>query len=322
MSRVIAITGAAGYLGQRLIPHLYHSMDNIDQFIAFDIRKIGLPSDIPCTFYEFDIRQDFTEILETHQVTDLVHMAWMLKPVHNTKKAYSVDINGTQNVLQVAYNAKVKYLLHTSSTLAYGAHHDNPYPLLESDQLRGNKSFHYPYHKALAENLIDKFEQTHSESMKIGRIRPSTILSYELKSYVAEILRGGWRTLFMLPYPNKNTPVQFLHLFDALNGFKFMLENRLEGPFNITSDDTITIGQIPKLLNQRGFRAPIRILRALLWLQWKFHLSEAPSGYLDFVAYPFVASNEKIKKLGYVPEFSTIDALLTLQRKESLPFYE
>ncbi len=319
MSRVIAVTGAAGFLGQRLISHLYDNLVNIDHFVALDIRKISLPKHIPCTSYEYDIRNDFTKILVENSVTDLIHMAWMLKPVHNVKKAYSVDIKGTKNVLQIAYDAKVNYLLHTSSTLAYGAHPDNPYPLRESDPLRGNKNFHYPYHKALAEKMIQEFQQTHPDCMKIGISRPSAILSYEVKNYISEILRGGWRTFFMMPYPNKDTPIQFLHLKDALSGFKFMLENQLEGPFNITPDIDVTVGEIPKILEGRGFYIPLQILRTLLWLQWKLHISEAPSGYLDFVAYPFVASNEKIKELGYVPEFSTIDALLSLKRKKSLP---
>jgi UDP-glucose 4-epimerase len=317
MSRVIAITGSAGYLGQRLIPHLYNTMANVNHFIALDIRKMDLHLQIPFTFYEFDIRNDFTEILEANDVTDLIHLAWMLTPVHNVKKAYSVDIEGTKNVLRTAYNAKVKYLLHTSSTLAYGAHPDNPYPLRESDPLRGNENFHYPYHKALVENLIDEFEQTNPDCMLIGRIRPSAILSYELKNYVAEILRARWRTLFMMPYPNKNTHIQFLHLKDALNGFKFMLERRLEGPYNITPDTDVTVGEIPNILNERGFHVPLHILRALLWLQWKLHLSQAPSGYLNFVAYPFVASNKKAREQGFLPKFSTKDALLSLKDGET-----
>ncbi len=317
MSRVIAITGAAGYLGQRLIQHLYKTMADVDHFIGLDIRKIDFHSQIPATFYEFDIRNDFVEILEKNDVTDLVHLAWALKPVHNVKKAYSVDIEGTKNVLTSAYNANIKYLLHTSSTLAYGAHPDNPYPLIESDPLRGNKNFHYPYHKALAEKIIDEFVDIHPNCMKIGRIRPSAILSSELRHYYGEILRARWRTLFMLPYPNKDTRIQFLHVNDALNGFKLMLDKRLEGPYNITPDTDIKIGEIPNLLNKRGFQVPLHILRALLWLQWKLRLSEAPSGYIDFVAYTFVGSNKKAREQGFKPEFSTKDALLSLKEMEA-----
>jgi len=100
-----------------------------------------------------DVRNEFSSVLEEHGVTDLIHLAWILNPIHNTKKAFDIDIGGTKNALKQAYKANIDYFLHTSSTLAYGAYLDNLYPLTESNPLHGNKSFHYSYHKALGYKL-------------------------------------------------------------------------------------------------------------------------------------------------------------------------
>ncbi|MFX0210582.1 MAG: NAD-dependent epimerase/dehydratase family protein [Candidatus Hodarchaeota archaeon] len=313
MSRVIAITGAAGYLGQHLIQYLHQVSSDIDLFVALDIKNWKLSdSEIPLSFYRIDIREKFSSVLEEHGVTDLVHLAWILNPIHNTKKAYHTDVEGTKNVLEEAFDAEIDYFLHTSSTLAYGAHPDNPYPLTESDPLRGNHKFHYSYHKALAEHSIDEFASKY-KGMKIGKIRPSAILSYDIENFVADILRGGWRTFFLMPFPNKDTPIQFLHLEDALEGFRIMLDQRLEGVFNVSPDEDVKIGQIPGILQGRGLRVPLRLLKPLLWFQWKLRLSRAPPSYLDFVAYPFVASNQKMKELGFSPKYSTKEVLLHLK---------
>ncbi|MFX0170819.1 MAG: NAD-dependent epimerase/dehydratase family protein [Candidatus Hodarchaeota archaeon] len=316
MSKVLAITGAASYISRHLIPYLNSSNMQIDQFIGLDIRAIGFHSEIPFSFYKCDIRDDFSKILEEYGVTDLIHLAWTVSPIHNKKKAYQVDIEGTKNTLVQTNKANIDYFLHTSSTLCYGAYPDNPYPLTENDQLRGNKNFHYSHHKTLAEQLLDEFEK--SCEMKIGRIRPSPILSGDLNSYVSEILRGGWRTFFSLPYPNKDTHIQFLHISDVLKGFQIMLEHRLGGPYNLTPDYDVKVGEIPEILRKRGLRIPYRVLKILLWFQWKLRLSQVPPAYLDFVAYPYVASNQKLRKYGFLPEYSTKEALTSLIKPSSV----
>jgi UDP-glucose 4-epimerase len=261
-----------------------------------------------------DILDLKSEVLKEHGVTDLIHMAWTVTPTHNQKKAYKVDIEGTKIVLREAESAGVEYFLHTSSTLAYGAYPDNPIPLTENHALRGNENFHYPRNKMLAEQIIDDFEAYYEGSMHIGRIRPSTILSPDLKSYVAEILKGGWRSFFLMPFPNPETPVQFLHIDDAIQAFTLMVEKRLQGIYNATPNLSVQIGDIPRILEGRGIQIPLKVLKGLLWGQWNFRISQAPPSYLDFVAYPFVASNEKLSKEGYQPKYSSEDSIKLLKK--------
>ena len=95
-----------------------------------------------------------------------------------------------------------------------------------------------------------------------------------------------------------------------------MLEHRLEGPFNITPNEDIKVGEIPRLLNERGIRIPLKLLKFLLQLQWILRISHAPPSYLDFVAYSFVASNDKIKEFGFKPNYTTTEAFQSLRIKK------
>jgi UDP-glucose 4-epimerase len=313
MGRVVAVTGVSGYLGRQLLPNLFENVPDIDQFIGMDIKHITFPSELPVIFYRQDIRDSFSNILIDHSVTDLIHLAWTLTPNHNLSRAYSVDIGGTKSVLDSSLEAEIQYILHVSSTLAYGAHKDNPRTLTEDMPLRGNQSLHYSKHKALAEEIIKEFEiENPNRSFKIGRARPAPILSPGLRNWFAELLQAGWRTMFIQPYPRKNTKIQFLHLNDALQGFHIMLRNRLPGAYNLTPTDDdggVIMGDIPRLMNNIGFRAPLMALRFFVWVQWKLRISRAPSGFLDFVAFPFVASNEKLRSKGFKPQFSTRETL-------------
>ncbi len=313
MSKVVAVTGAAGYLAQHLLQYLGEHLPECDLLVGFDVKKRVPKINFLFEYYPMDILALTPDILEQHGVTDIIHMAWTVTPTHNVKKAYNVDIHGTKHVLQQAQIAGVQYFLHTSSTLAYGAYKHNPNPLTEDHPLQGNTKFHYSYHKLLAEQYIDEFERKNGNRMKIGRIRPSPILSADLNSFVTTILQGGWRTFFLLPHPNSKTPIQFMHVDDAIQAFYTMISKRLEGAYNATPAHSVTVGEIPHILNGRGVRIPLRILKLLLWFQWKVRLSEVPPSYLDFVACPYVASSSKLQNEGFSPKYTTEETLRTLR---------
>jgi UDP-glucose 4-epimerase len=312
MSRVLAITGSKGYLARHLMYTLVDSSSEFDQFVGFDILDGAHNREIQYYHHKMNICDLSSSILEEYGVTDFLHLAWQLKPTHNRFNAYKTDIIGTKHVISEAAVAKVGYFLHTSSTLVYGAYPDNPVPLKETDKRRGNIGFHYSYHKKLAEEILDDFESNPDNKMIIGRLRPAPILSADLRNFVVTIMSKTWRTLFVMPYPVPDTVIQFLHADDAVQAFEIMLKNRLQGAFNATPDQGVRVGDIPTILHGKGWKLPLGFMKLLVGIQWKLRLSEVPSSYLDFVAYPYEASNEKLKNYGFTPQFTTRDSLLTL----------
>lgn len=74
MSRVIAVTGATGYLAQHLMGYLYQNLNDIDHFIGLDIISVNSEQKFLATYHQMDILDLKAEMLEEHGVTDLIHM--------------------------------------------------------------------------------------------------------------------------------------------------------------------------------------------------------------------------------------------------------
>ena len=60
------------------------------------------------------------------------------------------------------------------------------------------------------------------------------------------------------------------------------------------------------MIGRKVRRVPERPYRRFAELMWRLHLAETPSGNLEFVIHPWVASNEKVKRtLGWEPRHSS-----------------
>ena len=308
----ILITGSAGYLGRRLTNAL-RPRDDIGDIVGIDIQAPAAPAD-GITFYKKDIRDpDIGEILSRHSINVVFHLAFVVKPIHDTKRMHDVDVNGSRNILESALSAHASHVIVTSSTLAYGAHPDNPPALFESDPLRGNREFPYGYYKALTDEMIQAFAVTHPQ-LPITILRPCTVFGPSIDNYVS-------RMLFMpatMRIRGCNPPVQFIHEDDFVTACLAAMTAKMPGTFNIAGDGTVTVDEIAEIIGTRVLPLPACLLYPTLEVLWRLHCPgiEVNRGYLDYVRYPFVASNQKAKdKLGFHPEFSSRETVAATVRR-------
>jgi UDP-glucose 4-epimerase len=155
--RNILITGISGYLGSRLTDHLSKRND-VGEMVGIDIKKpVNLPDRVK--FHPIDIRDSsISDLLARHAIDTVFHLAFVVKPIHNLRRMHDIDVNGTKNILDSAHRCSVKHVVAISSTLAYGAHPDNPKQLKEDAPLRGNETFPYGYYKAVTDTFIQDFD--------------------------------------------------------------------------------------------------------------------------------------------------------------------
>ncbi|WDP85797.1 MAG: NAD-dependent epimerase/dehydratase family protein [Desulfobacter sp.] len=298
----ILVTGSSGYLGSKLMEAL-EKKKGVGTVVGMDIAPPS-PQTKPTSFLKMDIRDhSLDKILAKNQIDTVIHLAFVVKPIHNLKIMHDIDYNGTLNVLEKSYDAGVRHLIAVSSTLAYGAHPNKQEPLKEKAPLKGNPSFPYEYNKALVDKMIQAFAKTHP-NMIITTLRPCTVFGPTAENYVSRMLLRP----LTVNIRNSNPKVQFVHETDFVRACLMAVEKRLPGAFNIVGQGVLTVKEIAAMAKTRLISIPAAILYPVVDLLWHLRIPgvEVNRGYLDYARHPFIASPEKAKaKLGFVPRYSS-----------------
>jgi UDP-glucose 4-epimerase len=307
------ITGGSGYIGGRLIDLLTQSEDS--EVVNLDLRPPAVPR--PRTrFLQMDIRdRGMRSLLESERPDALVHLAFVLNPIRDEHKMYDIDVNGTQNVLDAAAAAGVSQVLVASSTTAYGAFPDNPVPLTEEHPVRGLPSYEYARDKTEIDRLCQLWAAQHPDRV-MTIVRPTIVFGPNVDNYIVRF----WITSPFFPLLDGNDPDwQFVHEEDVVEAMSRLLLERRAGIFNLTADGTIKLSECARLAGLKTRRMPARVYRRIAKAAWALRLPrvEAPPGQIDFLLYPWIASNEKLKaELGWTPRYTSRETFeITMRAK-------
>lgn len=311
----IVVTGSSGFLGTNLIKQLQKS--TAINLLCIDKKPLKVTLANNSVFKQIDIlHPDLIDHIQLFNPTIIIHLAFTVSPVKKSevKQAYLVDIEGTNKILQIGLLTNVKQIIYISSTLAYGAFKANPILLTEDDPLQAKKDFHYAFHKKLTESLVcHPFMKAHKQPI-LTILRPCTFLAINSTNYVSNILR---RKILPVIRHAGEIPIQFCHIDDVINAILLSITNKKAGIYNVVPDDSITMNEISQLLPGRKIVLPAWLARLGSRILWFIGSGDAPASYLDFVRWPFLASNNKIKKeLHWIPQKTSKEALLSLFNSE------
>jgi UDP-glucose 4-epimerase len=305
MKRIL-ITGISGYLGNRLAESLAGRND-VSLLVGADIAPMKKEYR-NVVFHKTDIRSpEIATIMKDNRIDTVLHLAFVVKPIHNKKLMHDIDVNGTRNVLEGALSSGVKHVVAISSTLAYGAHRDNPFELTEDHPLRGNESYPYGHNKALVDVMMQEFAKNHPE-MTITILRPCTVFGPSVDNYVS-------RMLFMpvvVSIIGYDPDVQLVHEDDFVNACLCAMDKKIPGAFNIAGDGALCASAIASMIGTTVIPLPKWTIYPLLEVLWRLHMPgiEVNHGYLDYIRYPFVASTRRAKReLGFKPMHTALETL-------------
>lgn len=143
----ILLTGGAGFIGSNLAEqllaggHQVFCIDNLDNFYNIEIKKLNLAKALVhpnYTFQEGDIRNK--KLVETcfinfqpELVIHLAARAGVRPSIQQPALYYSVNIDGTLNLLEAMKNHDVKKMLFASSSSVYG--NNKKVPFTETDNV-------------------------------------------------------------------------------------------------------------------------------------------------------------------------------------------
>lgn len=303
MNRTVLVTGSAGYLGSLTVAELARRDDL--SVIALDVRE---PQQrLPGVTYEVaDIRApQVHEIVAHHCPQVVIHLASIVTPGKHSDRQfeYSVDVEGTRNLLDACVMHGVKRIVVSSSGAAYGYHPDNPDWLRESDPLRGNETFAYSWHKRLVEEMLAAYRNSHPELEQVI-FRIGTILGETVKNQITDLFEKP----HLLAIRDAASPFVFIWDRDVVGALLAAIDSPHPGIYNVAGDGALTIHQIAALLGKRCLVLPAGLLRAALWLLKKLGLTQYGPEQLDFLRYRPVLLNTRLKQeFGYVPRLTSAE---------------
>jgi len=297
------ITGGSGYIGGRLT-ELLAQRDETERVVNLDVR----PPDVPWPKSEYvqgDVRDRAAvrELLERERPDALVHLAFLLNPIHDEALMYDIDVNGTLAVLEAASEAGTEQVLVTSSASAYGAFPDNPVPIAEDHPVRGQPDFSYARDKAEADRVCQLWAADHPDRV-MTIVRPTIVFGPNVDNYISR----AWENSAFIPVMDGvEAELQLVHEDDVVTAIAGLLDGRHAGAYNVAADGTMTWRESAEKIGLRVREMRFSTVYRIYSWAWRLHAPrvESPPGNLHFLHHSWVVSNEKLKATGWEPAYDT-----------------
>jgi nucleoside-diphosphate-sugar epimerase len=306
--KVVGITGAAGYLGERLIAHLSTQPD-IERIVALD--KKPLPSQSGVISHVVDVSEATTlrAILVEHGVTHLIHAAFQITPQNGDEYAMrAANVVGSMNVFRAALNV-VEHLSFISSVAVYGYRAGHPPRIPEATPLHPTMT--YGKHKLEAEAALRIFSRLpYREGLKTRL----AILRFAAICGPQGAARSHLRALTAQPFfvlsEGGRARTQAIHEDDAAAFIGAVVAADAEGTYNAAPDDFATWADIGQLCNRPILSLPRPVLNGFTRLNG---ILPALNGFtrdvVDLFSETLVVDTSAAKtRLEWQPRFSTCDA--------------
>lgn len=308
----ILITGSSGYVGYVLSKYFSEKKTKV---IGLSTRKNHFwNGNKYFKFYNCDVldRRKLEFIFMKEKPSHVIHLAYLMNPLHDRKTEDLIDINGSKNVIQIANKIKsVKQFIKFSSTSAYGAWPNNKLWIKETQKLRP-RDYVYGINKKKVEGYYNKFKKR--KDMKLVIVRMCTAIGplYFKKGGVVSLLV---KSPFLLKINNKSCELQFIHEDDLKNLVNLIVnDKKVEGTYNLCPDSYATTKKLAP--NKIFLPVPLWLMRFAAQILWKLRITSMGKPAMTLSTYGIVADPSKLmKRYNYKFNYSTLEAFKDTVKK-------
>jgi len=313
----LAITGVAGFIGQRFLAHLEPVVATVPaaRIVAFDVREptrriAGLE------LHRLDLAgADLAPRLAGVEV--LVHLAAVADPVADAALMRRVNLDATRRLLDAAAGAGVRRVVRISPTTVYGAWPDNLVPLTEDAPLRPNDGYDPGILAAEVERLLADWAAADRDRTVVV-LRSAPVLGPGAAHLWARLLAGPTR----VRPGGRRAPVQVVHVDDVADALRRAVLALRGGTYNLSATGWIDARDAEALVAPAVLpELPVGLLEPVLDVGWRSGLTEVPPAVLPYLRDPWVVANDRLRAEGWEPRHgneavlvATADALAARAR--------
>lgn len=249
----IFITGGTGFIGQRVVRKLVERGHRVQALVRSQRGEALMEA--------LGARPVWGDVTASESLHDPIrgsdavfHLAgWYKLGARDTRKAELVNVQGTQNVLELAFNLKVPRILYTSTIAVYGDTHgamvDESYIPPAGPFLTEYDRTKHLAHYQVALPLI-------RQGAPIIILMPGVVYGPGDPSLIGQMMRLFYRGFFPA-LPGPELTLTYAHVEDVAEGHLLALEKGKPGEVYHLTGPALTLGEAVKLWAEvSGRRAP------------------------------------------------------------------
>lgn len=312
----VLITGGAGFLGVHLARRFIKDGFKVTLYDIATLEAKDLIGKVNIIIGDIRNVKDVKRAVKNQDF--VVHTAAAL-PIQRTKEAiFSVNVDGTKNVLEASLKNKIKRLVFISTTAVYGV----PKELPEKETSPLEPIGFYGQSKLEAENLCQEFMK---KGLSINILRPKTFLGPERLGVFQVWFEAIYSDKRVFILGNGNNKYQLLSVSDVVDAIIKALKSKVDGEiFNLGAKEFGTwrqdLGAIIAYTKSKSKITGLPVLpsQIILALLEKLNLSPIAAWHYKTLPIPSYVSSEKAEKyLSWHPKKSNKELLI-----ESYQWYE
>ncbi len=308
----ILISGIAGGLAQRTARRLLAAGHRV---VGVDYRELRTP--LPPELAGLEVyrahynKTVIEDVFKHHAFDSVLHLGRAGNLKESAGKRFDLNVVGSQKIMNLCVQHRVKRLVVLSTFHIYGAHPSNHIPIAEDEPLRAGLEFPQIADAIQMDNMATTWVYRHPE-VKTVILRATNIVGPTVKNTMSEFLR-----LRHVPYLLGFNPMsQFVHEDDMARAVIAAWEGDFVGIYNVASTAVIPWRTALELARAITFPVPAPIASVFMRAAGNF-----PQYLINFFRYPCVITDRAFQKVsGWTPSlsaeqtlWSTVEKARTLQ---------
>ncbi len=298
----VAVTGAAGVLGERVAARLVAS-PAVRKVLAVDDRRGEVPG---AQWRVLDIR-DPAVAERLAGVDVVVHLAMDLGMESDPRARSAYNVRGAQTVVTAAAAAGVHRVVLCTSAMVYGALPDNEVPLAEDSELRATEEASLVGDLLEIERLARRAPRAHP-GLQVTVLRPAVVVGPGIDT----VLTRHFEAPRLLVVAGSRPCWQFCHVDDLASALEYAALGLVEGEVTVGCDGWLEQEDVEKLSGIRRMELPAALALGTAARLHRLGLTPAPAGDLAYTMYPWVVSGSRLHEAGWRPGFTNEEVLAEL----------